>query len=129
MATKKNVNTDPIVFTDPDGETITIEFNRETVLLADKAGLSGENMQEKLQNSPLTTVSALFYFGMLMHQPDTTEDEAIQFFFDNVGADQEIFQRLINLYQKEGSFNAGYFLRYHILSKFYRSIYFYISFS
>lgn len=100
MATKKNVNTDPIVFTNPDGETITIEFNRETVLLADKAGLSGENIQEKLYNSPLTTVSALFYFGMLMHQPDTTEDEAIQFFFDNVGADQELFQRLINLYRK-----------------------------
>ena len=95
----KKENAEPLVFTNGEtGETVTIEFNRAVILQMDRDGYSGEKIAEKAQQAPISTLVDLFYYGMLMHQPNTTKEEAYDFFFDNVGADENVLERLTDLF-------------------------------
>lgn len=101
MATKKAKTVEPLVFVNGEtGEEITIEFNRMIILRMEKEGYSGERIASEIGSAPLSTVADLFYYGMLMHQPDTTKEEAYDFFFDNIGVDEDIFNRLSELLAK-----------------------------
>ena len=101
MATKKTKDVEPLVFVNGEtGEEITIEFNRMIVLQMEKEGYSGERIASEIDNAPISTVADLFYYGMLMHQPGTTKEEAYDFFFENVGVDEKIFSRLAELFTK-----------------------------
>lgn len=98
---KKAEEIRPLVLTnEEEGKTITIEFNKAVILRMEDEGFSGEVLAEKAQNAPMTAFSTLFYYGMLMHQPETRKEEAVDFFFDNIGADDEIMERLTNLFTK-----------------------------
>lgn len=100
MAKKEN-EVRPIVFENKDtGEKITIEFNREIILRMDADGYSKDGIEEKLSAYPLNTIARLFYYGMLMHQPETTLKEATDFFFDHIGQDDDIIERLAELFAK-----------------------------
>ena len=98
---KKTETVEPLVFVNGEtGEEIIIEFNRAVVLRMEREGFSGEAISEGIRNTPLSALTDLFYYGMLMHQPNTTKDEAVDFFFDNVGADEGILDRLARLFTK-----------------------------
>lgn len=98
---KKTNTVEPLVFVNGEtGETVTIEFNRLVILQMEKDGYSGEKIADSVREAPISTLVDLFYYGMLMHQPNTTKEEATDFFFDNVGADSDIMERLTSLFTK-----------------------------
>ena len=100
MAKAENKVT-PIVFENNEtGEQIVIEFNRSVILQMERDGLTGEKIAGAVENAPMSTISDMFYYGMLMHQPETTRQEAVDFLFDNVGFDGQIIERLAKLYEK-----------------------------
>lgn len=92
---------EPLVFVNGEtGEEVVIEYNRMTILRMERLGYSGEKVAESIKDAPLSTMADLFYFGMLMHQPNTTKDEAYDFFFENVGFDEKLIERLTGLFMK-----------------------------
>lgn len=101
MATKKTETVEPIVFVNGEtGESVTIEFNRSVVLRMEREGFTGEKIAGMIDDAPVSTVADLWYYGMLMHQPETTREEAYDFFFDNIGFDEGIIERLARLFEK-----------------------------
>lgn len=91
----------PLVFVNGEtGETITVEFNRSVILRMEREGITGEKIAEMINTAPISTVSDLFYYGMLMHQPDTTREQAEDFLFENVGLESNIIERLARLFEK-----------------------------
>lgn len=72
MAQKNKVT--PIVFKgigDFDGREFTLEFNRKTVVKAEKAGL---NLQE-IDSKPMTMVGIMFWAAFLYHHPWITQEQ------------------------------------------------------
>lgn len=97
----KKANIEPLVFVNSEtGEEVVIEYNRIVILRMEKAGYSGDKLAEALRDTPISTVADLFYFGMLMHRPGTTKEEAYDFFFDNVGFDEKLVGKLTDLFIK-----------------------------
>lgn len=98
---KKEANVNPLVIANAEtGKTVTIEFNRAVVLRMEREGMSSEKVGEAVKEAPLSAVNDLFYYGMLMHQPETTRDEAETLLFDGIGISAELVERLAALYQK-----------------------------
>ena len=98
---RKTEEVKPLVFANSEtGETITVEFNRSIILRMEREGITGEKIADGINTAPISTVSTLFYYGMLMHQPDTTRQQAEDFLFDNVGLDSNIIERLAKLFEK-----------------------------
>ena len=101
MAKKINATAEPLVFVNGEtGEEITIEFNRAIVLRMEREGYSGEVLADEVRKAPISTLVDLFYYGMLMHQPDTTKEQATDFFFDNIGANTDVMERITQLFEK-----------------------------
>lgn len=72
MAQKNKVT--PIVFKgigDFEGREFTLEFNRKTVMKAEKAGL---NLQE-IDSKPMTMVGIMFWAAFLYHHPWITQEQ------------------------------------------------------
>lgn len=72
MAQKNKIT--PIVFNgigDFDGREFTLEFNRKTVMKAEKAGL---NLQE-IDSKPMTMVGIMFWAAFLYHHPWITQEQ------------------------------------------------------
>lgn len=72
MAQKNKIT--PIVFKgigDFDGREFTLEFNRKTVVRAEKAGL---NLQE-IDSKPMTMVGIMFWAAFLYHHPWITQEQ------------------------------------------------------
>ena len=72
MAQKNKIT--PIVFKgigDFDGREFTLEFNRKTVVKAEKAGL---NLQE-IDSKPMTMVGIMFWAAFLHHHPWITQEQ------------------------------------------------------
>lgn len=72
MAQKNKIT--PIVFKgigDFDGREFTLEFNRKTVMKAEKAGL---NLQE-IDSKPMTMVGIMFWTAFLYHHPWITQEQ------------------------------------------------------
>ena len=98
---KKETTVNPLVLANAEtGKTITIEFNRMTVLRMEREGMSSEKVGEAVKDSPLSAINDLFYYGMLMHQPETTREEAETLLFDGIGISADLVERLAALYQK-----------------------------
>lgn len=101
MATKKENTVTPLVLANSEtGKTVTIEFNRNIILRMEREGLASDKVAEAVTNAPLSAISDLFYYGCLMHQPNTTREEAENLLFDGVGVSAELVERLAGLYQK-----------------------------
>lgn len=72
MAQKNKIT--PIVFKgigDFEGREFTLEFNRKTVVKAEKAGL---NLQE-IDSKPMTMVGIMFWAAFLYHHPWITQEQ------------------------------------------------------
>jgi hypothetical protein len=72
MAQKNKVT--PIVFKgigDFEGREFTLEFNRKTVVKAEKAGL---NLQE-IDSKPMTMVGIMFWAAFLYHHPWISQEQ------------------------------------------------------
>lgn len=80
------------------GKSLTIEFNRATIMQMDRLGLIGSNFAEDFGRSPLNSALTLFYWGLRMHHPEITEEEAEEILFDQVGLGEDIFSRLGELF-------------------------------
>lgn len=80
------------------GKSLTIEFNRATIMQMDRLGLIGSDFAEQFGKSPLATAGTLFYWGLKMHQPEITQEEAESILFDEVGLSDEIMTRLGELF-------------------------------
>lgn len=90
---------EPIVFENAEtGEQIVIEFNRAVIVKMEREGFSGQKVAASIEDMPIDTAIKLLYYGMLMHQPKTTIDEATDFFFDNVGLNEEFMGRIGELF-------------------------------
>lgn len=72
MAQKNKIT--PIIFKgigDFEGREFTLEFNRKTVVKAEKAGL---NLQE-IDSKPMTMVGIMFWAAFLYHHPWITQEQ------------------------------------------------------
>lgn len=85
-------NVKPIVITDGEsGNEYTLEFNRETVCIAESRGL---NINDGFTKQ-MTTFRELFYCSFLMHHPKITKAETDHILFDCIGGlDGEMCNRL-----------------------------------
>ena len=102
MAKLVNVVKPMVLENHETGKKITVEYNRNTIKRMDQEGVLSAAFIQRMQDSPLTTASELFYYGLLMHQPDMTREEADALLYDEIGLDEKIMERLGEL------FNAPY---------------------
>lgn len=78
-----------------DGTTYTLEFNRDSVISAERAGFVPEELHEK----PMSTFPLLFYCAFKMHHPKITRQETDRIYFDVLGGlNSEEIDRLAELY-------------------------------
>ena len=78
-----------------EGKTYTLEFNRNSVASAERAGLN----LSLITTEPMNTIPLLFYAAFKMHQPWITRDETDKILFDVLGGlKPEEVQRLGELY-------------------------------
>lgn len=78
-----------------EGKTYTLEFNRNSVVNAERIGLNLEG----LQTAPMTTISLLFFCAFRMHHPDVSHSESDSILFDKLdGGTEELIKRLVELY-------------------------------
>ena len=80
-----------------DGETYTLEFNRNSVVSAEQAGFRGELLVEM----PMTMIPILFNAAFRMHHPKMTKDKTDAILFDKDklgGVTGELLERLSELY-------------------------------
>ena len=86
----------PIILT-IGNDTYTLEFNRDTVMSAERNGLT---IQEVMGMSmPITTLMLLFYAAFKMHHPEMTREQTDSILIDKLnGLQHEEIQRLRELY-------------------------------
>jgi len=86
---------EPIVLSYEDGQEYVIEFSRETVAQAEKAGFSLDDVEEKM----MLRIPQLMYWGLKMHHPTISKEKAEKILFDDLGGvSSEIIERLVKLY-------------------------------
>lgn len=78
MAEKLN----PMTITDPDeGREYTLEFNRKSVVKAERAGLDINQIDSK----SMTMITLLFWAAFQMHHPHMTLEQTDKILFDSLG--------------------------------------------
>ena len=78
-----------------NGKEYTLEFNRATVTMAERAGFSMEDLDSKM----MTRIPELFYYALKMHHPDITKKETDEILFDGFkGLTREEMTELGTLY-------------------------------
>lgn len=91
----KNIEITKPVTIEVDGTTYTLEFNRNSVVSAEKAGFRAELIGEQ----PMTMLPLLFFAAFKMHQPRITREETDAILFDKMGGmNQALIERLAQLY-------------------------------
>ena len=84
----------PIILTIGD-KTYTLEFNRNSVVSAERLGLD----LEQIKTAPMNTIPLLFFAAFKMHHPEITRKETDNILFDTLGGlKPEEVQRLGELY-------------------------------
>ena len=96
----KVINTvKPMVIENKDtGKTYTVEFNRATIVKMDRLGVIGDEFIANSSKSPLNVASTLFYWGLQMHHPEITQEEADDILFDGLGLGNDVLERLSELF-------------------------------
>ena len=64
-----------------NGKEYTLEFNRATVTMAERAGFTMDDLDSKM----MTRIPELFYYAFKMHHPDITKKETDEILFDGFG--------------------------------------------
>lgn len=91
----KNIEITKPVTIEVDGVTYKLQFNRNSVMSAERAGFRADIIGEQ----PMTMLPLLFYAAFKMHQPKITRDETDAILFDKMGGlNQALIERLIQLY-------------------------------
>ena len=91
----KNIEITKPVTIEVDGTTYTLEFNRNSVMSAERAGFRPDMIGEQ----PMTMLPLLFYAAFKMHQPKITQGETDEILFKKMGGlNQELIERLAQLY-------------------------------
>lgn len=80
------------------GRTLTIEYNRAIILKMDRLGVISSDFMASADKSPLTFACTLFYWGLQMHHPEITEEEAQEILLDEIGLQDNLFARLSELF-------------------------------
>lgn len=76
-------------------KTYTLEFNRNSVMSAERAGLNLADFEKM----PLNTTLLLFYCSFKMHHPEMTRQQTDEIYFDILnGLTAEEIKRLGELY-------------------------------
>lgn len=86
----------PVTLTFKDGTTYTLEFNRNSVMSAERAGLTLHDVLE--MSKPATIIPLLFFAAFKWHHPDMTREKTDKILIDMGGLPQTVVQRLIELY-------------------------------
>ena len=60
------------------GKEYTLEFNRATVTMAERAGFTMEDFDQKL----MTRIPELFYYAFKMHHPEVTKKLSDEILFE-----------------------------------------------
>lgn len=91
----KNIEITKPATIEVDGTTYTLEFNRNSVMSAERAGFRPDLIGEQ----PMTMLPLLFYAAFKMHQPRITQDETDTILFKKMGGlNQALIERLAQLY-------------------------------
>lgn len=78
-----------------DGMTYTLEFNRNSVVAAERAGFVADQIAEK----PMTMLPLLFFAAFRKNQPNISREETDRILFDVLGGlSKEVVERLVKLY-------------------------------
>ena len=86
---------EPLRFTVADGREFTLEFNRRTVQMAEKNGLTLEDIDKRI----MSAIPELFYYSFKMHHAWIKRDETDRILFDEFkGLTEEEMKRLCELY-------------------------------
>ena len=86
---------EPLRFKTSDGKEYVLEFNRRTVSLAEKEGLTIDNIGDKM----MSTLPDLFYFAFKMHHAFIKKDETDRILFEEFhGLTEDELKRLVELY-------------------------------
>lgn len=96
MAQKTEERVRPIVLKDTEnGDSFTLEFNRESVKFAESKGFKAED----IQNAPMTKIPELFYYAFRMHHRAIPRDKTDKILYDDLGGLSEaLIERLVTLY-------------------------------
>lgn len=91
----KNIEITKPITLEVDGTTYTLEFNRNSVMSAERAGFRAELITEQ----PMTMLPLLFYAAFKKNHPRITRDETDAILFDRLGGlNQTVIERLAQLY-------------------------------
>ena len=86
---------EPIRFKTEDGREFVLEFNRRTVQMAEKAGVSLEDIDKRI----MSAIPELFYYAFKMHHAWIKRDETDRILFDGFkGLTEDELKRLVELY-------------------------------
>ncbi len=86
---------EPIILKYEDGTVYTLEFDRDTVAYAEKAGFK----RTEITNNEMTMIPQLFFLAFRMHHPTMSKEKANKILFDDLGGMTEALSaRLIELY-------------------------------
>ena len=88
---------EPIILKYEDGREYTLEFNRNSVVFAEKNGFDINNVGSQL----MTRIPELFWYAFRMHHPSVTQKQAEHILFEDMGGiTEDITERLISLYNQ-----------------------------
>lgn len=91
----KNIEITKPVTIEVDGTTYTLEFNRNSVMSAERAGFRPDMVDAQ----PMTMLPLLFYAAFKMHQPKITQVETDEILFKKMcGLNPALIERLAQLY-------------------------------
>ena len=80
-----------------NGMNYVLEFNRNSVMSAERAGLSIDNIQAM----PMNTIPLLFYAAFKKNHPKITKDETDKILIDELhGLSTDELKRLIELFNE-----------------------------
>ena len=86
---------EPLRFKTSDGKEYVLEFNRKTVQMAEKGGLSIDDLDKKI----MSAVPELFYYSFKMHQFWIKREETDRILFDEFkGLTEDELKQLVELY-------------------------------
>ena len=86
---------EPIVIHYEDGKDYTLEFSRETVKAAERAGVVPDNVE----SMPMVTAELLFFYAFKKNHPTITKEKTDSILYDDLGGiTSDQYARLVALY-------------------------------
>ena len=84
-----------ITFTNKEGRTYTLEFNRDVVRSMERSGFNLDD----LEKMPLNTSETLFCGALVMHHKNMSKNNALEMFY-SIKDKEKLLAALIEMYQE-----------------------------